>query len=166
MGRPRPRPPSLRRTRWLALAATGLAACAAPHPRAIAWGHEACEHCHMTLEDHRFAAEFVSTTGKAYIFDDVGCLATWIGERHARPAGIWVASFTTPDTWLAADSAVYLKTAALSTPMGSGLAALRPGREADSVRAALGGELLRWEEVVGGRGRTAFSVQRTGRKRK
>lgn len=125
-----------------------VAGACAPHgPRAIAWGHESCAHCHMTIEDPRFAAELLTRTGKAVVFDDVGCLAAWLGEHDTPVASSWVASFTTRDTWLPADSAVYVQSPALSTPMGSGLAALRPGREADSVHAALGGRLLTWAEV-------------------
>jgi hypothetical protein len=32
--------------------------------------------------------------------------------------------------------------------MASGLIALRPGREADSVRAVIGGSLLSWRDVL------------------
>lgn len=125
-----------------------LAACAPSRPRAIAWGREPCAHCHMTLADRRFAAEALTKTGKAVVVDDVGCLAAWLGETSAPIASAWVADFADPATWLRADSAVYLLSDTIRTPMSSGLAALRPGREADSVRTALGGRLLTWAEVL------------------
>ncbi|HXW97519.1 MAG TPA: hypothetical protein VEI47_08045, partial [Gemmatimonadales bacterium] len=51
------------------------------------------------------------------------------------------------DTWLRADSAVYLQAESLGTPMGSGLAALRRS-EADSVHQAMGGTLRPWRDVL------------------
>jgi copper chaperone NosL len=101
----------------------------------------------MTLADPRFAAELLTGTGKAVVFDDVGCLAAWLGENRVAVASSWVANFAAPDGWLPADSAVYLRSDTLRTPMGSGLAALAPGRQADSVRALLGGTLLAWSDV-------------------
>jgi copper chaperone NosL len=123
-------------------------ACMPTRPRAIAWGRESCSHCHMTLVDSRFAAELLTRTGKAVVFDDVGCLAAWLGENSIAVASSWVANFAAPDQWLLADNAVYLRSDTLRTPMASGLAALPPGRRADSVRALLGGTLLTWSEVL------------------
>jgi hypothetical protein len=101
----------------------------------------------MTLADPRFAAQLRTGSGKAVVFDDVACLAGWMQENPA-PSSAWVASFVSEGTWLVADSAVYLESDTLRTPMASGLAALRPGREADSVLAALGGRLLTWRDVL------------------
>lgn len=102
----------------------------------------------MTVADARFTAEAISTTGKITVFDDVGCLAAWLDENSAPVASSWVTSFVDRRTWLPADSAVYLQTDSLRTPMASGLIALRAGREADSVRAAMGGSLRSWREVL------------------
>jgi copper chaperone NosL len=131
----------------LALTLAVATGCAARTPRAIAWGREACAHCHMTLADHRFAAELLTRAGRAVVFDDIGCLAAWMRDNPAPGASAWVANFTSPDAWLRADSAMYLRTESLGTPMGSGLAALRPS-EADSVRQAMGGTLHSWPEVL------------------
>jgi copper chaperone NosL len=139
-------------SRWsasLALAAAALIpGCGPPRPREIAWGDERCAHCHMNLVDPRFAAQLRTGTGKSVVFDDVGCLAEWIRENRAPVGAAWVASFTEPRDWLATDRALYLLSDTLRTPMASGLAALRAGREADSVLAALGGRLLTWPEVL------------------
>lgn len=102
----------------------------------------------MTIADPRFAAEAVSRTGKIFAFDDVGCLAAWLGGTSEPVGSAWVTSFVDRQSWLSADSAVYLRTDSLRTPMASGLIALRPGQEADSVRAALGGTILSWREVL------------------
>lgn len=105
----------------------------------------------MTLADPRFAAELVPTTGKSIPFDDVGCLASYVateGIPRKRIASLWVNDFTAPDSMLEAAGAVYLRSDSFHTPMDYQLVALRPGRTADSLRAALGGELLSWEQVL------------------
>jgi len=124
-----------------------LAACQPGGPRPIAFGEEACTHCHMTVTDARFTAEAVTSTGRIFVFDDIGCLTDWLRETDTPIRGAWVASFVAPGSWLAADSAAYLAPEALRSPMSSGLIALQPGTEADSVRRALGGRLRDWAEI-------------------
>lgn len=129
------------------LAAVAFPGCGRQSPRAIGYGAESCGHCHMTIVDPRFSAEAISKTGKVTAFDDVGCLAAWLDESGATETSGWVMSFVDGREWLAAGESVYLQSEALRTPMGSGLAALRAGAEADSVLAALGGALLTWAQV-------------------
>ena len=146
-----PRGPATRVSALAGLALGVLAACGQPGPRALGYGQEPCTHCHMILEDPRFAAQLVSSTGKTFPFDDVGCLTAYLavgGPGTGPDARAWVNDFVDPGTTLRADSAVYLRSDTLRTPMSSHLAALRPGREADSVRAALGGTLLGWRELL------------------
>jgi len=142
-------------TRAHGLAVLGVmlaaAACGRPGPRPLVFGTERCAHCHMTLADPRFAGELITTTGKVVPFDDVGCLASFVvsgGVSRERIRSLWVDDFVQPDSLLEVSQAVFLRSDAILTPMDYGLAALRPGRQADSVRAALGGALLSWEQVL------------------
>jgi copper chaperone NosL len=139
-----------RRRRLVAAAAVLVAACSSPGPRPIAWGEEVCRHCHMTIADPRFAAELVTTRGRVYVFDDVGCLAAFVaGEAVPSTAvhSLWVHDLLRPDTLLDARTAVYLRVDSLRTPMGSHLAALAPGDGVDAAQARLGGVRLGWEEL-------------------
>ncbi len=140
-----------RRRSAVASAAVGALVACAHAPRAILYGEEACDHCHMVITDPRFAGQLVASTGRVYAFDDVGCLAAFAATgpvQGAQVHGIFVNSYVATDSQFEAAGMVYLRSAVLRTPMASGLAALRPGAEADSVRALLGGELLSWAEVV------------------
>lgn len=132
------------------LAGAALVACARPTPRPIAYGDEACRHCHMTIADPRFTAELVTATGKVYVFDDVGCLTAFVREGTVPPnqvRGLWVYDYLEPDSLLDARQAIYLRVDSLATPMASHLVALRAGPPADSVRSRLGGTLLAWEQL-------------------
>jgi copper chaperone NosL len=127
------------------------AACGVSGPRPLALGADQCAHCHMTLADSRFAAELVTRTGKSIPFDDVGCLAAYVvtgGPQGARIGSLWVNDYARPDTMLEVTRAVFLRSDSFHTPMDYHLVALRPGRAADSLRAAVGGELLTWDQVL------------------
>jgi copper chaperone NosL len=132
------------------LVAAALLGCARPAPRAIAYGEEPCRHCHMTIADPRFAAELVTTTGKVYVFDDVGCLAAFLHEGtvpSSQVHSLWVYDYLLPDSLLDARQAVYLRVDTLATPMASHVAALHAGPAADSLRLRLGGTLLTWDRL-------------------
>lgn len=126
---------------------TLLLACGTRGPRPIALGQETCSHCHMTVVESRFSAQAITTTGKAYVFDDVGCLVNWLTEQSGPPAGAWVWSTIDGEGWLPAAEARYVQSDSLHTPMGSGLAAIGQGPGGDSLRVRLAGRLLTWDEV-------------------
>ena len=127
-----------------------LAACAAPGPREVLVGTDLCEHCHMTVADPRFVAQLVTTTGKVLVYDDAGCLATALNDAVVagdRVGSLWVTDFLSPAGLLEAPTAWFVRAPSLSTPMASGLAAVGSAAQADSLAAALGGEVLRWDAV-------------------
>lgn len=137
--------------RLLAIGAAAgfVASCGAPAARPIAYGKEACRHCHMTIVDARFAAELVTVKGMAFVFDDVGCLAAFVESGKVPAAEVhsmWVNDFLHPDTRLEARDAAYLRVDSLPTPMGSHLVAFRPA-DAARMREVLGGDLVRWEQL-------------------
>lgn len=127
--------------------------CAAPAPRPITIGVDGCDHCHMPVADPRFTAELLTTTGMVYRFDDIGCLAAFLAEGTVGPGkvrGAWAADFLHPGSWIPVDSAIYLRTDSLHTPMASGLVALAADAPVDSLRQALGATRLAWSAVQAG----------------
>jgi copper chaperone NosL len=127
-----------------------VAGCAAPGPIAVEYGRAACDHCHMTIAEPRFAAQLVTRTGKVFVFDEPGCLAAFLARGQVPPAtvsSIWVNDFLDPDSLLDARAATYLRVENVNTPMGTHVIATRAGPRADSLRTALGAQLLAWEQV-------------------
>ena len=143
-----------RRTGLAALMLANLSGCGSPAPREIVLGVDACEHCHMTLADRRFAAQALTVNGKAYPFDDIACLAAFLrdGGEQARIYSVWVTEVTGVRGWIDARTATYLQRPDLSTPMASGLVAFASREAADSARQATPGALLSWDEVLAGAG--------------
>ena len=133
-----------------ALLGAAVLACTAPGPVPIVLGERDCDHCHMTIADARFAAELVTRTGKVYFFDDAGCLATFTVNGTVPPEQVqsaWVSDFRHPGTLIPAQDAIFLRTDAVRSPMASNLVAV-PRSAGDSLRAALGGTLLDWAQIL------------------
>ena len=143
-----------RRSRVAALAAVALtsaAACGTAGPPPIAFGDVPCAHCHMTVSDSRFAAELVTTRGRTRVFDDAGCLAAFLGsgEGDARAIrSLWVSDYVAPGTMLPADSAHFVRSDSLRTPMDTRIVAVGRRVAAESLAAAVGGVVLAWSDVL------------------
>jgi len=138
--------------RLLLLSAVAVvAACAAPGPRAIAFGAEECAHCHMTIADPRFAGVLLTVTGKTIVFDDAGCLAAYLASGaipREKVKGVWFHAFLEPDSMLAAADVRLVKSDTLRTPMGSGYAVARVGPQVADLERLVGGRAVTWEEVA------------------
>ncbi|NNG16914.1 MAG: hypothetical protein HKM89_10575 [Gemmatimonadales bacterium] len=136
---------------WPVAFFVAVMACGQPGPRPIRYGEELCEYCRMTITDPRFAAQLVTRKGRILTFDDIGGLVAFVNEERIPPAevhSLWVNSFTQPEIQLDATTAHFLQSDRLRTPMGSQLAAFLPGREIERHKSELGGEVLRWGEVL------------------
>ncbi|HEY0995044.1 MAG TPA: nitrous oxide reductase accessory protein NosL [Gemmatimonadaceae bacterium] len=134
----------------LALALFLLAACAQAGPQPIDYGRENCEYCRMLIDDRRFAAEIVTTTGKARKFDSIECMASYYRQESAagKIREAWVSDFRRPGTLIPADSAIYGRGAGVSSPMGMGLAATTGEDPASAARALGATTPLRWADVL------------------
>jgi len=133
----------------VALLAAGLSGCGEPAPRALAYGVDSCEHCHMGLADDRHGAEALTSTGKAHVFDSVECLAAWLDGQDAPPDihSLWVTDFGAPGTLVRVEDALFLASPTLPSPMGLGLTAFGRAEDRDGAVTAFGGEALDWEGV-------------------
>jgi copper chaperone NosL len=135
-----------------AAAVAVAAACAGPAPRAIAYGTDECAHCHMTVADHRLAAQLVTVTGKTYVFDDPGCLADFLAAGKLDPRSVhslWLADYTADtERLLPAQDAWLVRSDAIRTPMDNRMAATATPEAAESLRVRLGGEVLRWADLT------------------
>lgn len=132
------------------LAAAAALACASPGPVVVHYGEDLCHHCHMTISDPSYGGQVVTRTGRAYRFDDAGCLAAFLGGGEIAEGdvrGIWFSNYLDPDDLVPLGDAVFVRHERFRTPMGSAVAVVRAGAPADSLVAALAAERLTWSEV-------------------
>jgi copper chaperone NosL len=106
----------------------GLAACKDKidtGPHVVHYGEDVCERCRMIISDKRFAAQYITTSGEARKFDDIGCMTDDLkeaGERGESPLAAYVADYGTGE-WLEAGKAYFLRNGELKSPMGYNIAA-------------------------------------------
>lgn len=110
--------------RLAALLLALAAACAgAPAPAPLDTRNDACASCRMIVSDPRFAAQIGAPGEEPVLFDDLGCLRTYLASGRALPKGarVWVADHRTK-AWVPAADAVFTESKT-SAPMGSRLMA-------------------------------------------
>lgn len=116
----------------------------------VDYGHDACMHCRMTIIDKRFAAEILTSKGRAYKFDDMGCLLKYMSENNLQNSDsrIFIANYNNPSaSFLDAYTAFYIHNEALKTPMNGNYAAFSNEKDAiipgDNAHEAL----LKWGDL-------------------
>lgn len=120
-----------------------------PKPVTIAYGFDACHHCKMTIADNRFGSQLVTDKGKAYKFDAIECMAQYMEGANESYAYVLVTDLPTPEKFIDAETAVFVQSKALPSPMGMNLSAYENESEANEVLQNVEGSLLTWEEVKG-----------------
>jgi copper chaperone NosL len=134
----------------VALLALALAACEAK-PAPIAYGHDECAYCRMTITDPRFGAELVTRRGRVYKFDSIECLAGFVASGQV-PAGdvhsLWVTDFAHPPQLIPAREARYLRSIGLRSPMGLNLAGFARASDLENARTRYGGAASGWDRIL------------------
>jgi copper chaperone NosL len=113
----------------------------------ISYGHEACSHCKMTIMDKRFAAEIITSKGRAIKFDDFGCLLNWVKDVKFQDKGalIFVADFNNPGgQFLDARHALFIHNDDFKSPMNGNFAATASQTGAEKLNARAHGQILTW----------------------
>jgi copper chaperone NosL len=134
----------------VALAATCWLVGCAIEPQTIHLGEDECSYCRMRISDPQFAAQLLTSRGRAYKFDAIECLAAFDVEATVAAEAVhsrWVLDFREPGRWLRAEQAHYLQSEQLRSPMALNFSAYPNAGAAAEGSEEHGGELLRWEEL-------------------
>ena len=95
-------------------------------PEPLIYGKDQCSSCKMTLMDRKFGAELVTAKGKIYKFDDLNCLFNFYNEGTLNKDDYQfklVIDFSQPEKLINAETARYLKSTEIKSPMASQVAA-------------------------------------------
>jgi len=131
----------------LALTACGSAADAEPTPPTVHYGEDICEFCGMIVSEERHAAAYVTEDGHGHSFDDIGDMV----QAHVATQEAVVALFVhdyEDKAWIRAETAHYVLSDNLTTPMASGLAAFTSSQKAQALAAELQGQVLTFDELL------------------
>jgi copper chaperone NosL len=122
---------ALRGATLATLVACGLSEHEPLEPVPLHFGEDECAHCKMLVGDDRQAAEVVTKSGTATIYDDVGCLLSREAPKHPDPKTVFVRAFD-GSGWVRGDVAVVLRSTEIASPMGYGFAAFGTRDRADA----------------------------------
>jgi len=125
------------------------AGCTEPAPRPLLAGVDGCADCLMILDADGHGAEIVMRTGKIHTFDSAECMVNHLLTSAAPDAvhSTWVTDFSNPTELVPAESAYYLVSSTLGSPMGLGITAFARAQDRDGATHAFGGEPRDWEGV-------------------
>lgn len=133
---------------FIALLSVFLFSCnVAPQP--ITYGTDACHFCNMTIVDRQHASQLVNSKGKAYKFDAIECMVHSLQDEF-KPEEIalfLVADFNKPGEWLDANSASFLVSEQIASPMGANLSAFEDQDVAQKMLEKFTGKRYSWKEI-------------------
>jgi copper chaperone NosL len=137
---------------WSIMAALLLAACAGqspaePSPPVIHYGQDACEFCGMIVSEERFAAGYLTEDGQEFIFDDIGDMVQAQLKSPSPITAIFVHDYD-HHTWIRAETAYFMMSDKLPTPMISGVAAFPSAEAAQTLATEYGGQVYTFEELL------------------
>lgn len=113
-----------------------------PQPPEIAYGRDVCEQCGMVISEARFACATVLEDGTAHKFDDLGDMVIYHFDRPDQKVIAYFAHEYTSEAWIRAESAFYVQSDAIKSPMGHGLAAFEKAAAAEAFAKEVDGRVL------------------------
>ena len=118
-------------------------------PEPIAYGSDACAHCRMTIVDPTHAAQLVTKKGKQFKFDAIECLVQKLPEWSPDEVALLrVADYASPGQMTDAESATYLISKGIRSPMGANLSAFADPESAAKAQTEHTGRILKWNELA------------------
>ncbi len=131
----------------LFLAACGGSTTAEPTPPTIHYGEDICQMCGMIISDERYAAAYVTRSGESYIFDDAGEMIQHHLKNQTEVAAFFVHDYQ-DKSWIRGETAYYILSDKIATPMLSGLTTSASKEKAQSLATESSGQMMTFEEVL------------------
>ncbi len=131
----------------LALAALALLTACGAEKREIeiAYGTDVCEYCRMTIDDPALAAAFEDEQGHVHLFDEPGCMASWLRDRRDGVGRAMVRD-AEGRGWLEAQQAYFAR--GQRTPMAFGFVAYADHGAALVASRPAGAPLASWTSIL------------------
>ncbi len=131
----------------LTISACGGEANSEPTPPTVHYGEDVCEFCGMIVSEETYAAAYVTGDGQGHAFDDIGDMVQSHLTMQEDVSAFFVHDHESKD-WMRAETAHYVLSSALPTPMLSGLAAFASAKKAADFAAEVRGNVLTFDELL------------------
>ena len=118
-------------------------------PKKITYGKDGCEFCRMTITNKSFAAEIVTTKGKAFKYDAIECMLMDIKNQDKGNIELYlVTDLKTPEKLIDAEKVFFIISDSIQSPMGKNLAAFGTMKKATQFkRENQNGAIFNWGEI-------------------
>ncbi|MBL7766879.1 MAG: nitrous oxide reductase accessory protein NosL [Chitinophagaceae bacterium] len=109
-----------------------------------------CDYCKMSIANGHFAAEFKTEKGRAYKFDDISCMSGYLKEQsnQIKVKAYYISDYTAENTLIAAESAYYITSEAIGSPMGGNIAAFHSKEAAKPFIEKYHATEVQWQEIL------------------
>lgn len=125
-----------------------LSSCGNQDAEPIKINRDACDFCKMTISNGHFGAELKTSKGRAYKFDDISCMLGYVKEHSGDiVAKYYVHDYPGTNDLIDAETAYYLTSPELKSPMGGNTAAFKSADAAASVKATYQATETSWNEL-------------------
>ena len=134
---------------FLALVVAACGTASAGGPPDINYGRDICVHCGMIINEEKFATAYEVANGEDLIFDDVGGMVLHLQETGEEIDGgaAWVHDYETVE-WVSAQSAFFVPTLSVASPMGHSILAFADAERAQRFATDVGADVIDWVTVV------------------
>jgi copper chaperone NosL len=134
---------------FLSIAACSVTASAEPTPPTIHYGEDMCAFCGMIVSEEGHAAAYVASDNQGQVFDDIGDMVQfYLTKDEAKQVPAFFVHDYESKAWIRAETATYLLSPELHTPMHSSLVAFASSEKAEALATSLQGQLLSFDEVM------------------
>lgn len=118
-------------------------------PSPVQYGFDQCNFCEMTIVDKSHAAVLVSRKGKTFKFDAIECMTRQLNrDEETEYSQFLVTDFLNPGVLITTESAHFLISPKIPSPMGANLTAFGNRNECLMQKNEKGGEVFNWDEIV------------------
>jgi copper chaperone NosL len=116
-------------------------------PPEIRYGQDVCDECNMIINEPRFAAAYYTSDGEARRFDDIGDMCTYHLKHQEEVDRFYVHDYDTEE-WLQAETATFVLSEQVYTPMAFGVVAFTERASADSFAERENGIVMSFEHLM------------------
>ncbi len=117
-------------------------------PPEINYGHDFCDECNMIIGYDKFAAATILASGDSRKFDEVSNMLFYHLKHPDEQVRAWFVHDYASKTWIRGETAFYVQSAAIITPMNDGIIAFEQEVDARELAAAKNGEVFTFEEIM------------------
>jgi copper chaperone NosL len=118
-----------------------------PHPPELMLGSDTCVECGMLVSEAKYAAATLVESGHTHKFDDLAEMFIFQADNPEDVVRAWFVHDYNTETWMRGETAFYVKSGKIRSPMNYGVAAFETREAAEAFATEMGGEVFTFDEI-------------------